>query len=156
MRNPIVSRLEPDDLAGVWAIEQTLAGPWTFAQLQEELSTGHGWQLVIRQQRPGPVLGYIFGTVILDEAEIRKIAIDAACRRLGLGHTLLAAACRTLYQRDIRHCYLEVRASNLPALQLYRKNNFQIIGQRKNYYALPNEDAILLKKSFNLDEEIKI
>ena len=39
---------------------------------------------------------------------------------------------------------LEVRASNAPAIALYRKHGFQTVGQRRNYYQKPDEDALLM------------
>ena len=39
---------------------------------------------------------------------------------------------------------LEVRASNNPAINLYKKFGFEICGNRKNYYSNKTEDAILM------------
>ena len=43
---------------------------------------------------------------------------------------------------------LEVRASNAPAIALYRKHGFQEAGRRKDYYRDPTEDALLLTRTF--------
>ncbi len=37
-----------------------------------------------------------------------------------------------------------LRASNAPAIALYRKHGFQTVGQRRNYYQKPDEDALLM------------
>lgn len=142
-----ITPLAPADLAGVWAIEQTLIGPWTYEQLQGELTMGHGWQLVAKDPA-GQVLGYIFGSSVVDEAEIRKVAVAAACRRQGIASRLLTAAGRHLARLHVVSCFLELRASNLAALALYQKDAFQIIGRRRGYYTRPPEDAIILKKSY--------
>lgn len=149
---PLIDRLTPADLPGVWAIEQTLVGPWTYGQLQGELTVGHGWQLVAKTD-VGQVCGYLFGSTVLDEAEIRKLAVAADHRRQGIGQHLLTAACRRLGRQQISRCFLELRAANTPALALYLKNDFQIVGRRKNYYTRPTEDAILLQKLLNQDKE---
>ena len=149
---PTISPLELADLPCIWAIEQTLLGPWSYAQLQEELDIGHGWQLVARLP-DGQVGGYLFGSTVIDETEVRKIAVAAACRRQGVANLLLATACRNLARQNVMSCFLELRASNLPALHLYQKNNFQIVGLRKSYYTLPTEDAMILKLSFNQTKE---
>ena len=143
---PIITPLTPADLPGIWVIEQTLVGPWTYGQLESELTIGHGWQLVAKDVS-GQVLGYLFGSTVIDEAEIRKIAVSRAHRRQGIAHHLLSAACQHLNRLSVTSCFLELRASNLPALHLYQKNGFQVIGQRRGYYSLPAEDAIVLKKS---------
>ncbi len=146
---PIIDRLTRADLPGVRAIEQTLAAPWTFAQLEEELTIGHGWQLVAKTDG-GQVLGYLFASLVLDEAEIRKIAVAVNSRRLGIGQLLLSAAFSHLLRRQIRSCFLELRASNTPALALYLKNGFHIAGRRKNYYTRPAEDALVLIKTLTI------
>lgn len=148
-----ITPLAPSDLAGVWAIEQTLIGPWSYRQLQEELTVVHGWQLAAKLP-DGQICGYLFGSTIIDEAEIRKIAVAATFRRQGIASLLLTAAWQHLSLHKIARCFLELRASNLPALHLYQKNNFQIVGQRKSYYTLPNENAMILQKSFTQQEEI--
>lgn len=164
-----VSAMTPDDLPGVWAIEQTLAGPWTIGQLKDELALPHGWRFVIsplparpadkpagqRQPmqprtvpEPRPILGYIFGATVLDEAEIRKLAVAPACRRQGIASLLLTEIDLFLAASSVKECFLELRAANAAALALYQKNGFQIAGQRKNYYTLPADDAILAKKQY--------
>ena len=42
--------------------------------------------------------------------------------------------------------FLEVRESNKPAQNLYKKYNFEAFYTRKNYYSHPTEDAILMRK----------
>jgi ribosomal-protein-alanine N-acetyltransferase len=39
---------------------------------------------------------------------------------------------------------LEVRQSNMPAMTLYRKLGFEVMGMRKNYYTKPDEDACVM------------
>ena len=46
----------------------------------------------------------------------------------------------------VRDLYLEVRASNTPAISCYEKNAWETIGTRKNYYKNPTEDAVLMHK----------
>jgi len=151
-RTPTVGPLFPADLTEVWAIERTLLGPWTEAQLRGELALAHGWQLVAKGAG-GEVCGYLFATTVVDEAEIRKIAVAAACRQQGIGHLLLSTACQQLSRQSIARCFLELRASNRVALTLYQKNHFQIVGQRKSYYTAPTEDAMVLQLSFNHNRE---
>lgn len=177
--NPVlidIDRMSQADLAEVWDIEQTITGPWTYGQLKDELALPHGWHLVARiatasdgtntcqpsidnhlpnncLNEPAPtlqpILGYIFGTTIIGEAEIRKIAVASRSRRQGVGSALLAAVDQLLVALSVTECFLELRATNSEALALYQKNGFQKIGQRKNYYTQPADDAILLKKYVN-------
>jgi ribosomal-protein-alanine N-acetyltransferase len=52
----------------------------------------------------------------------------------------------------IRLAYLEVRVTNQPALNLYKKRGFLIVGLCKHYYP-DGEDAILM--TLDLDEGSK-
>ena len=149
-----VTTLQQADLRGVWAIEEALAGPWSYAQIEEELALAHGWSFVAKGS-DGKVQGYLFGATVLDEAEIRKIAVHPSRRRQGIANLLLTTAWRYLASLPVIACFLELRCSNHAALSLYQKNGFQLIGRRKNYYTLPTEDAILLKKYIaGLNEKI--
>lgn len=48
--------------------------------------------------------------------------------------------------RNIRFLTLEVRASNVPAIRLYRGYGYGEVGRRPHYYSRPQEDALLLTK----------
>lgn len=47
--------------------------------------------------------------------------------------------------------WLEVRAGNLPAVELYRSAGFQIAGIRHDYYSQPTEDAVRMRKPLEAD-----
>ena len=49
-------------------------------------------------------------------------------------------------EKDLSFVTLEVRKSNVPAIELYIKNGFSEVGLRKNYYTKPTEDAILMTR----------
>ena len=132
------------DLANVWAIEQTLVGAWTQPLLKEEFALPHGWRFIAKS---GDVLlGYIFGVIIADEAEIRKLAVAANYRRQGIAGILITAALRYLADHKAATCFLEVRQNNRAALNLYRQFGFQQIGIRKSYYTSPSDNAIIFRK----------
>ena len=47
---------------------------------------------------------------------------------------------------------LEVRESNQVAINFYKKNKFNQISIRKNYYSEPNENAIIMKLEVNNEQ----
>lgn len=47
-------------------------------------------------------------------------------------------------KQNLHSIYLEVRASNIAAVTLYEHAGFKEVGQRKNYYDNPREDARLM------------
>jgi len=80
---------------------------------------------------------------VLAEQSI-KAAIADYYRRQGIADALLEALCARAAALDLAFLTLEVRASNAPAIALYRKHGFQTVGQRRNYYQKPDEDALLM------------
>jgi ribosomal-protein-alanine N-acetyltransferase len=61
-----------------------------------------------------------------------------------VGRLLFAALVEKLKQERAEEIFLEVRASNGPALGFYRSLGFRETGRRPRYYADPVEDALLL------------
>ena len=90
------------------------------------------------------VVGYAALSSILDEGSLDNIATDPEYRRQGVGEALLKEVIRRGREQELSVLYLEVRASNDPAIALYEKHGFVEVGRRKNYYEKPKEDAILM------------
>lgn len=81
---------------------------------------------------------------ILDEAHITLLAVHPHYQHQGLGQAMLLALMAEACDRGLERATLEVRASNVPALSLYRKFGFKIAGRRRGYYKDTNEDALIL------------
>lgn len=90
--------------------------------------------------------GYAVLRIIAPEAEIENICVVPACRRSGVGETLMAEMLRLAAERGADRVFLEVRAHNEPAKALYLKKGFAESYRRKNYYQGPTEDAIIMMK----------
>ena len=99
--------------------------------------------LLVAEKEDGAVLGYAVLSAVLDEGNLDNLAVAPHCRRQGVADALLSAL--TDFGRTrLSVLFLEVRASNLPAIALYEKHGFVPVGRRKNYYASPREDALLM------------
>jgi [ribosomal protein S18]-alanine N-acetyltransferase len=88
--------------------------------------------------------GYLNFWLILDEAEIHRIAVEERFRRIGVAGSLLHEMFKVLRDMGIVSVYLEVRQSNQGAIKLYEKFGFMIKGRRKGYYQETGEDALIL------------
>ena len=86
-----------------------------------------------------------------DSADILNIGIDPDFQRKGHGTALLKHLIEELRKRDIAEILLEVRAGNKSAIQFYKKQGFEAISVRKNYYIKNSnnrslrEDGIMLR-----------
>ena len=94
----------------------------------------------------GRVLGYVGMMYVLDEGYISNVAVSPECRRLGIADKLIESLIKRANERNLSFVTLEVRESNLPAIELYRKFGFSDVGMRRYYYNRPTENAILMTK----------
>lgn len=139
-----ISLLEASDLAAAWTLEQRAhAFPWseqTFASNQGER------YLNIKLTLDGRLAGFAIVQVVLDEATLFNLAVDPAWQRQGIGWALLENLQARLIAREVGTLWLEVRASNAPAIALYEKMGFNEVTIRRNYYptAQGREDAVIM------------
>ena len=120
--------------------------PWSEAMLTEALFDSQA-SFIVAESEDGGVLGYAGLQVVLDEGYIDNIAVEPNARRHGVADELLDVFCR-FGEANLAFLTLEVRASNAPAIALYRKHGFEEAGRRKNYYTKPTEDAIIMTRYF--------
>lgn len=103
---------------------------------------------VLRRRATAPVGAFIVSRLAADEAEILTIAVQPRLRGRGFAGRLLDAHVRDLRRAGIANLFLEVEAENAPALKLYQRRGFAIIGRRKGYYrtASGTADAVMMRK----------
>jgi ribosomal-protein-alanine N-acetyltransferase len=73
-----------------------------------------------------------------------NLAVHQDFRRRGVGTILLDESLRELKQKGCVFLYLEVRVSNAGAQGFYERFGFTATSRRKQYYANPNEDAVMM------------
>ena len=131
-------------LPRVAALEKTCfpADPWSEALFRDALESPHTI-ILLAEGEDGAVLGYAVLSAVLDEGNLDNIAVAPHCRRQGIADALLSALAG-FGRTSMSFLFLEVRASNLPAIALYEKHGFVPVGRRKNYYESPREDALLM------------
>lgn len=92
------------------------------------------------------IVGYSGMSLLVDHADIVVILIDKNYRNKNIGSKLLNSLISKCKELNLENIFLEVRASNIPAINLYLKLGFKKISERKDYYMLPKENAIIYKK----------
>ena len=130
-------------LNGVCALENAcFAHPWSHDSLAREVDNPQSLFFVAEDN--GTVLGYLGMSMVLDEGYIYNIAVDHAHRRQGVGSALLQTLVTHCKKHNFAFVTLEVRESNAPARALYSRFGFIKVGERKNYYTNPTENAVLM------------
>lgn len=126
--------------------KRCFSDPWSENALKEELFNDMA-SFLAAVTEDGTVVGYAGLHCILDEGYIANVAVAPEYRRQGVAGELLGVFLR-FGKANLAFLTLEVRASNEPAIALYRKFGFREAGRRKNYYTAPKEDAILMTVEF--------
>ena len=85
----------------------------------------------------------------MGEADITNIAVHPNYRNLTIGSKLLSSLISLCENLDCSLINLEVRSSNIPAQNLYKKFLFIENGLRKGYYTDNKEDAVLMTYFYN-------
>lgn len=137
------------DIPEVLLLEREAFGQmaWHAEDFESAISSKCDFPLVIQAENDSIGLaGYAVLRIIAPEAEIENICVAPACRRSGVGETLMEEMLRLAAERGADRVFLEVRAHNEPAKALYLKSGFVESYRRKNYYQGPTEDAIIMMK----------
>jgi len=141
--------LELRDIETVLAIQSVSPeiAQWTAADY-ERIARGEmaGW---VAEGEAG-IVGFLVARALTGETEILNFAVRQDARHRGVGTALLTKALDWSRSVGADRVFLEVRASNEPAIQFYESHGFAPAGRRPRYYSAPPEDALLL--SFPLRE----
>lgn len=122
--------------------------PWSENSVAGELSNPLSCWLVCVEN--DTVLGYVGAQTVLGETDMMNLAVIPQARRRGIAESLILNLVEELKKQDSHCLSLEVRASNAPARALYEKLGFAQVGRRPNYYRNPKEDALILRKEWQI------
>jgi ribosomal-protein-alanine N-acetyltransferase len=132
------------DLHAVLDIERRIYEfPWTLGNFADSLRSGYSCWVA---RSADHVIGYAIIAVAAGEAHLLNLSIDSRMQRRGHGSTLLNHVIATVREQRAGTLFLEVRPTNDPGRELYRKFGFKRIGVRRDYYpaARGREDAWVL------------
>ena len=162
-----------DDIAQISRMEQDFfSTPWSEASIGHYAEAGNTIFVVARsddpyipdlpetaiisEQRnlpgdssglPRRVVGYAAVLCAADEGNLVSIGVAKDCREMGIAAELLDITYEMALARGVTSINLEVRESNEPAICMYEKEGFQLVGKRPGFYQNPTEDALLYIKS---------
>jgi len=143
----LVREMEEGDLPAVAAIEEaSFPNPWPLEALRHELVQNPFCRAFVAEEE-GMVAGYAYLWVIFDQGHLINIAVDPRFRGRGLGEALLRRVLREAVGQGARAVHLEVREQNGPAIALYRKHGFEVLGKVEKYYS-DGAAALMMEKVF--------
>ncbi|MFL6254227.1 MAG: ribosomal protein S18-alanine N-acetyltransferase [Pyrinomonadaceae bacterium] len=148
----VIVPMTEHDLLEVVEIEETTGlSQWGWEAYRAELEKQEAVMLVARRSAPDALTGrslsgYIAARINADELHVNNIGVWPESRRQGVGGALLGAALEAAVRRGAFEAVLEVRASNLPAQRMYERFGFRVVGERRNYYREPAENAKIMTR----------
>jgi ribosomal-protein-alanine N-acetyltransferase len=138
-----IASMVADDLEAVLEIERhAFRSPWSRQLLVEELA--RSWARLEVARAGGAIVGYVNYWLVRDEVHLLNLAVHPDARRHGHGRALLDHLLGFARAQRCRIVTLEVRRSNLAAIELYRAAGFVAVGVRPRYYVDDQEDAIVM------------
>jgi len=151
-------RFKPSDLEGVIRINRECLPenytPFFFMNLYKRYP-----ETFIVAEVNKEIVGYILCRIetgipsfkllgITRRGHVISIAVLPKHQQKGIGYALMREATQAMVNYQAKECYLEVRESNLPAVELYKKLGFEIARTIKNYYA-DGENAFVMAKQIS-------
>lgn len=142
----ILREMTYDDLSTIAALEAELfKEPWTQADFQRELDENEFANYYIAEI-DGEIAGYFGLWLLFDQAQITTIGTAKKFHRQHVASFMMEAIDQMCVENECEFLSLEVRISNIPAQNLYKKFGLEIVSVRKDYYS-DHEDAYLMVKA---------
>ncbi len=119
--------------------------PWTRGNFIDSIAAGYLAELLVDQH--DELIGYFVAMVGVGELHLLNLTVAPPWQRRGHACTLLDVLEQRCRQLHLPALWLEVRAGNERARQVYRRRGFADVGLRKSYYPVAHgarEDAIVM------------
>ena len=139
----MIRRMIETDIERVYDIAcRSFSDPWSMKLYADSLKNENDYNIVY--ETDGEIAGFAILSVSFEMADIADIAVDEQYRNKGIGDKLMKEMITYGKSVGVSDYALEVRQSNLPAISLYKKYEFEIEAVRKQYYRNPVEDACIM------------
>ena len=119
--------------------------PWSKSEIWKILSEDK-FALPLVAEIQDEIVGYSFTWIVCEEVHIGNFAVKEGYRKRKIGTMLMQYIIEEASKQGGKFFYLEVRKSNCPAINLYKRFGFEPLSIRKKYYADNDEDAIVMCK----------
>jgi [ribosomal protein S18]-alanine N-acetyltransferase len=140
-----IAPLRMEEIPEVAEIENlSFPTPWSLSSFRHEMTENPYATLFGVRLVRGPLVGFGCVWAIDQELKINNLAVHPRWRGHRIGSRLLQALLEFGTGEGCVEATLEVRPSNTPALKMYTRAGFRIIGRRRGYYSDTHEDALVM------------
>ena len=142
-------KMDNSHVAAIAELEKMcFSDPWSFNSISSEVTNPLScWVVAMDGDN---LVGYVGSQSVLGWADMMNLAVDPSYRRQGIAEKLVDTLIELLQEQKVTCLTLEVRVSNNPAINLYHKLGFAQVGKRPGYYHNPKEDALILRKEWDV------
>lgn len=128
-----------ENVADILKIEQVcFSTPWTEQGIAESIENENTYLYIAIVD--DKVAGYMGVQIFSGEGYVTNVATLPEFRRRGVAKALI----NEVLKHEMEFLTLEVRESNIPAINLYKSLDFVEVGKRPRFYREPTEDAVLM------------
>lgn len=135
------------DLDQVLAIERrAYSFPWSRGNFIDSLAAGYLAQ-VLEETSSRQAVGYLVAMAGAGEMHLLNLTVAPGRQGQGLGQHLIDWLLQRCREQHLASLWLEVRAGNRRARELYSRRGFVEVGLRRGYYPAAlgaREDAVLM------------
>lgn len=140
-------KIVAQDIKAIQTIEQVAyPNPWSDRIMLDCLNAGYQCIKMSDDTEIDVIKAYAFLMIGVDESHLLNVTVDPQFQRQGLAQKMMHRLFLISRINRAKQMILEVRASNLAAVNLYQKLGFKTIGTRRNYYQYNGvkEDALVM------------
>ena len=121
--------------------------PWSEISLKKSLNKEN--YCFICAKTGLKVVAYASMYVVNPEGYICNIVVHEDYRNMGIATNIINKIIQYSQKMNLEILTLEVRESNIKAVNLYKKHDFECVGIRKNFYTNPTENAYIMTRFLN-------
>ena len=138
------------DIDSLYEIEaKHFSHPWTKEQFLYEISENEFSTILVAEDED-KIVGFLVYWILFDSAQICNICVRDEYRKKGIASDLFDIAETAFQMHECFSITLEVRVSNEPAINLYKKRGFSTVCVKKGYYK-DGEDAYYMMKGVGVN-----
>ncbi|MDO5331601.1 MAG: tRNA (adenosine(37)-N6)-threonylcarbamoyltransferase complex transferase subunit TsaD [Bacillota bacterium] len=142
----MIELMNIEDLDQVLDIEKACFDePWLRKYFEDELNNPQLYKLFVEKDN-NEIISYGNICINLENCDITNIAVKPSYQTKGYGQKMLEKLICEASNNKCEYVHLEVRCNNEPAFNLYKKNGFEIVRTRKNYYSNGEDAYDMIKK----------
>jgi len=143
--NLIIRPMLETDIPEINRLEkQIFTDPWPPSAFRDIFVNDKIKTLVVEIDKE--IVAYAVYTIGFGESRLANMAVIQNYRRKSIAKILLSNIFKILKEADCEYIFLDVRPSNLAAINLYKKFGFTELYQKPNYYHSPKEDVLVMLK----------